>query len=202
MKHRLTALFLALLFLPSCAEAREAKNANELRRTVAENRDLLLACVREMEAFGEERIYVAVEYLEEEQENGESLNETETAEKPPREKKLVSFTKETDDRVEIESETLRRAIDEIGLELIFYQTAADSRRTVIFSFTREKHDGTQTGFYYSFDDQPSGWWGRVAKLEKKDNRYLQASENGDAWYYTLRLEPSFFYYEKEGSLLA
>ena len=200
MKKSLLCLLLSLLLLlGGCGEVREEKNANQIRSIVEEHKELLLACVKEMEAFEEERVYVAMEYPEKDEEAEEA--ETEEA-METKEKRLVFFTKESEDRTVIENEVLQKALETLGLEIIFYQTASDSRRTVIFSSHRESYKEKHQGFYYSYDDAPSGWWGRVAKLEKKDNRYLQANESADALYYTLRICENFYYYEKEGSLLA
>ena len=200
-KRILSLLLLVTLLFSACGDTGDSQNANAIQKTVADHRELLLACVKEMEAFREERIYVAIEKVEVEvPQNGKSP--VETQEEPKKEWRLVSFGKETDDRTIIESPVLQEALEVLDLELIFYQTAADSRRCVIFSFCRESYDGTAYGFYYSFDNEPCGWWGRVAKLTRKDNRYLQLNEKEDAWYYTLKLAENFYYFEKEGSLLA
>jgi hypothetical protein len=193
------ALSLCLL-LSACSSAETRSHAfSQILHTVQEHRELLLDCVKEMEAFGLERIYVAIE--EPKKEEDEDEEETVTAE--PAEPRLVSFEKETDDRTEIENETLENAIRTMGLELIFFQTASDARRVVIFSFSRENDtDSIQHGFYYSYDGQPAAWWGRKAELVHKDNKWLQISKNGDAWYYTLLLEDSFYYFEKNGYLMA
>ena len=56
-----------------------------------EHKELLLACVKEMEAFEEERVYVAMEYPEKDEEAEEAENEEAMETK---EKRLVFFTKE------------------------------------------------------------------------------------------------------------
>ncbi len=140
-----------------------------------------------MEAFSTERIYVAIE------------DNKDTEEKDPR---LVSYEKESGTRSEIENETLEKTLTELGLKLIFFQTAADARRCVIFSFEKESYQGIAYGFYYSFDALPCGWWGREAKLKKKDGRYLQIDAKGTAWYQTVQIENNFYFYEKHGNLVA
>ncbi len=173
-----------LLLLCSCSPS--YPNANETAVQVKNNRALLEQCVEEMEKFGEERIYVAMEKEEE----GEKI-------------RLVSYPKESGDRTEIENPVLERALLDLGLALIFYQTASDSRRCVIFSYTKENQsDGVQNGFYYSFDSLPCAWWGRRGNLKRQGGRYLQLNKNGDAAYYTAAIEHNFYYFEKYGSLLA
>ncbi len=185
-------LLLSLLFLSACrGDVPSHQSANLVIAIVKENTELFTRCVEEMESFHLERIYVALEQ-----------EETEEWQTVTGETRLVSFEKESDDRTEIENEILEEALSTFGFEVIFFQTASDSRRNVIFSFTRESDDGVQNGFYYSYDALPSGWWGRRAQLERKDNRYLQANKNGDAWYYTVQIQDHFYYFEKMGDLLA
>lgn len=188
---RLVALFLALT-LSLCACARKAPEAGEVADTVTENRDLLLACVAEMEALGQDRVYVAMEAKKAEE--GQTLSQED---KLPR---LVSYPKESDDREEIENPTLQRAIESLSLALIFFQTAADGRRCVIFSYTKENASGIQNGFYYSYDALPCAWWGRRAQLIRQNDRHIQLSRDGKGAYYTLPITESFFYFEKYGPL--
>ena len=152
-----------------------------------------------MEAFGAERCYVAMELpKEEEPATAETLETSEV----PKEKRLVYYEKESDDRTEIENEALQTLLERYGLQLIFFQTASDSRRCVIFSFHKESADGIHKGLYYSYDALPCAWWGRRAELVKKDGRYLQVQKNGTAWYTTSLLRDHFYYYEKSGALTA
>lgn len=199
MKKILILLLSLVLFLTSCTsgEQKKVKTANEIEALVLNNRLLLEECVEEMRAFGLERVYVAYEAPKEEKETEEEVLTEEP--KPPR---LVSFEKESDTRKEIQNETLEKAILDLGLELIFFQTASDSRQCVIFSFTRENATGVQNGFYYSFDALPCSWWGRNGNLKRKGNLYLQISQNGDASYHTVLIQDHFFYFEKEGNLVA
>jgi len=158
-----------------------------------------LQCIREMEAFGCDRIYVALE--EKEKKTAETSEQDQP--KPDRDKILVSYEKESDKRTEIDSPVLREAIETFDLALILFQTDSDARRSVLFSFHKENENGgIQNGFYYSYDHLPCGWWGRKAELKKKDNRYLQVSQNADAWYYTLQISDGFYYFEKFGDLVA
>ncbi len=194
----LCALALAL-FLSSCTQPQDkVPLASQVITRVKENQALLLSCVEEMKAFGQERIYVAME------EPKKKKDEKETTEEPNKtlEKRLVSFEKESDDRTEIENEILHRAIETLDIEVIFFQTASDARQCVIFSFTRENDEGVQNGFYYSFDTLPCAWWGRSADLKHKENRWIQMNQNEDAWYYTVKIENNFYYFEKQGYLLA
>lgn len=193
MKRILLFILIASLFLTSCTATVNLRDANGIAMQVKENLSLLEECVREMEAFGAERIYVAMEKPKPE--------EGKEAETVTAEERLVSYEKESDDRTEIENPVLEEAITTLGLRLIFFQTAADSRRCVIFSFQKEAEKKAQ-GFYYSFDALPCGWWGRAAEFEHRDGRYFQANQKGDAWYYTLSIEENFYYFEKSGSLLA
>ena len=120
----------------------------------------------------------------------------------PKEKRLVYYEKESDDRTEIENEALQTLLERYGFQLIFFQTASDSRRCVIFSFHKESADGIHKGLYYSYDALPCAWWGRRAELAKQDGRYLQVQKNGTAWYATSLLRDHFYYYEKSGALTA
>lgn len=190
---RVLALMGILLLLGGCARS-SVKSANEVAHTVRENQELLLECVAAMEALGEERIYVA---MEEETKKNDEGNEEKTGRV-----RLVSFQTSGDDRVELDSPVLQEILETFGFELIFFQTGSDSRRVVIFAYTKEKAEGIQNGFYYSYDALPCGWWGRAADLKRKDDRYLQISPQGNAWYYTVLIEDHFYYYEKEGDLLA
>lgn len=191
MRRVLIVLFSVTLLLSSCSYGRETQSPDGIALSVKENEKLLLQCVAEMEKLGSERIYVAMEKPK--SEKGEEIVTAEV--------RLVSYEKESDDRTEIQSESLEKALTLLGLKLIFFQTASDARRCVIFSFQKESEKSAQ-GFYYSYDALPCGWWGRAADLERRDGRYFQANQKGDAWYYTLPVTDCFFYFEKTGSLLA
>lgn len=200
---KVICLVLSLLFLlslSSCSEEGKTKSANAVFSEVKSEKELLLRAVSEMEAFGEERIYVALEAEkaeEEEDSSAEALPETGA------EKRLVSFITEGGDREEIENALLQEVLEKFGLEVIFFQTSSDARRCVIFSYSREKeHKGLQNGFYYSFDSLPCAWWGREAKLKKDKNRFVQSNTDGSAWYMTQIIESGFYYFEKQGNLIA
>ena len=189
MKRYLAAVLCFPLLLCACS-APTSHNANSCAKLLVAGEELFLDCVAEMEAFGEERIYVAME--EPEAKEGEE----------PRPARLVSYVKESDDRTEIENEILERALTEYGFRLIFYQTASNSRRCVIFSFAKESDSGIQNGLYYSYDTLPCAWWGRKGELVRKHGRYLQIDRSGNAAYYTLPLSEYFYYFEKYGNLRA
>ncbi|MBR3838041.1 MAG: hypothetical protein IKJ74_07890 [Clostridia bacterium] len=197
MRKTLCLILAALLFLTGCT-ATPNISANTVMAKVREHRELLIQCAEEMQKFGLERVYVAIEFPKEEKDKNEKAPSV-TTEAPVA--RLVSFEKESDDRTEIKNPILQEAIETLGLELIFFQTASDSRQTVIFSYTREADSGVQQGFYYSYDAMPAGWWGRKAELERKDQRWLQMNQKGDAWYYTVQIEDHFYYFEKNGYLL-
>ena len=179
-------LSLALLFT-ACDTGSDVVNANICAKYLADDEEFFMQCVAEMEKFGEDRIYVAIE-TDEEEENAE-----------PR---LVSYPKESEDRTEIENEILEKALTEYGFRLILFQTGSDSRRSVIFSYTKEKDGGVQNGIYYSYDSLPCAWWGRAADLTRRDGRWIQVDRSGNASYYTLKLAESFYYFEKCGELIA
>lgn len=187
MKRCLLLFFALALLLSSCGTSEGGQSANGIFRTVEEDLPLFTRCAEAMEAFGAERLYVAIE------------DDKETEENDPH---LVSYEKESGDRTKIENEALETALKETGLAVIFFQTAADARRCVIFSFAKEGASGIVRGFYYSFDALPCGWWGREAKLKKKDGRFLQIDKSGEAWYQTVLIQDSFYYFEKHGSLVA
>ena len=170
MKARFVALILLLLMLPSCSAQGVGKTPDAIAREIALHSDLLSSCVKEMEALGEDRIYVAMEAKK--ARGGEKPSDQD---KIPR---LVSYVKESDDRKEIENPVLEETLQTFGLALIFFQTGSDARRCVIFSYTKENDTGVQNGFYYSYDALPCAWWGRSAKLVKKDDRFLQLSKTG------------------------
>ena len=190
MKRLIPLILCVSLLLSACNSPTAASNANSCAKMLVAGEEDFLACVAEMERFGEERIYVAME--ESETKEGEEP-------KPPR---LVSYPKESDDRTEIENEILERALTEYGFRLIFFQTASDSRRSVIFSFSKENDTGIQNGIYYSYDTLPCAWWGRKGDLVKKHGRWLQIDRSGNAAYYTLALSEHFYYFEKYGDLRA
>ena len=193
MKRALLLTVLFFLLLSSCASGGEKISANQIATMVETEKELLNDCVSEMEKMGAERIYVAMEKPK--PEKGEE-SQTVTAEE-----RLVSYEKESDDRTEIENAVLQEAIRRLEIRLIFFQTGADSRRCVIFSFGKESEKNVW-GFYYSYDALPCAWWGRGANLEHRDGRYFQANQKGDAWYYTLAITEHYYYFEKSGSLLA
>ncbi len=183
-------LIFSLLFCSCSSTAPSTPDANKCAKMLLSGEELFLDCVEEMEKFGEERIYVAMEAKE--------AKEGEEPQKP----RLVSYPKESDDRTEIENETLERALTEFGFKLIFFQTASNSRRSVIFSFSKEGDSGIQNGIYYSYDTLPCAWWGRNSDLVKKHGRWLQIDKSGNAAYYTLALSEHFYYFEKYGNLKA
>ncbi len=192
---RLFLIVCAVLLLSSCAAEQNAiKNANAVAKTVLENKEIFLSCGEEMALFGEERIYVAMEAKEAKE--GETLSEEE---KKPR---LVSFIKESDDREEIKNDILEDTLTRFGFKVIFFQTASDGKRCVIFSFAKENDPGIQNGFYFTPDDLPRAFWGRKAELEREGDRYLQLAKNGGGWYYTTRITENFYYFEKSGDLVA
>lgn len=190
MKKIIPILLIFALLFSSCTSSSDTRNANSCAKMLQDSEDLLLQCVAEMEKFGDDRMYVAME--SEEVEDGEEP-------KPPR---LVSYPKESEDRTEIENETLERALTQLGFRLIFFQTANNSRRCVIFSYAKESDSGIQNGIYYTYDTLPCAWWGRNAELVKKHGRWLQIDKSGNAAYYTLPLSEYFYYFEKYGNLRA
>lgn len=175
------------LFLLSSCSSEKPLSANRILSYVNENADLFTQCALEMEKMGEERIYVAMEVPEEQEGD------------PPR---LVSYGKESDTRTEITNPVLQEALERFGFRVIYFQTASDARRCVIFSFEKETFSGVVKGVYYSFDALPCAWWGRKGELTKKDNRYLQLTNGTDGSYMTFLIRDSFYYFEKQGSLLA
>lgn len=181
-----------LFFLNSCSDSAHPLTPNQVRALVQKNEDLFLQCTLAMESLGEERIYVALEEETVNLENGETKTE----------KRLVSYLTQSGDRNKIENEVLEKALAQFGFQLIFFQTGSDSRRVVIFSYTKESAGGIQNGFYYSYDALPAAWWGRTAKLMRKADRYLQINETGSAWYYTVAIQNHFYYFEKQGNLVA
>ena len=190
MKRLFSLLLAATLLLSACSTGAQRHNANSCAVLLDNEEALFLACVAEMEAFGEERIYVAMEA--EETKEGEKM-------RPPR---LVSYVKESDDRKEIENEALQKVLTEYGFRLIFFQTASDSRRSVIFSYSKESDSGVQNGIYYTYDALPCAWWGRKGELVRKHGRWLQIDRSGDAAYFTIQLSEHFYYFEKYGNLVA
>lgn len=187
MKRLFLSLLAFFLLFTACGNEQNRNKANEIISAVKENTDLLILSVKEMETFSAERIYVAIE------------DNKDTEKHDPR---LVSYEKESGNRNEIQNEILEQVLKDLGLKLIFFQTAADGRRCVIFSFEKEAYEGISYGFYYSFDLLPCGWWGREAKLKKKDGRFLQIEKTGSAWYQTVQIKDNFYYFEKHGELVA
>ena len=186
MKRIFLLLFALVLLLSSCSSS-GGKTANSIIYTVTENAAFFARCAEEMKNFHLERFYVAME------------DDKETEENDPR---LVAYEKESGTRTAIENETLQKALEEFDLRLIFFQTAADSRQCVIFSFAKEKDEGIVNGFYYSFDSLPCAWWGRQADLKHSGGQYLQIDQKGSAWYQTVLIQDSLYYFEKHGSLAA
>ncbi|MBR2634629.1 MAG: hypothetical protein IKD31_03515 [Clostridia bacterium] len=190
-KYALIVLALVLMLTSCGGAASSVKSANEVIACVERNYDFFSDCALEMQAFKMDRVYVAYEILKEEKDN------------PNAQKKLVYYEKESAARTAFTNATLEQAFTVYGFAVIFFQTASDSRQNVLFSYTKESSSSPiQNGFYYSFDSLPSGWWGRSADLKRKDNRYLQISPNGDAWYFTVQIRDHFYYFEKQGALLA
>ncbi len=187
MKRLFPFLIIITLLLSSCSSETAGHNANSCAKLLVNGEELLLKCVAEMEKFEEERIYVAMEAEESEE---------------PKAPRLVSYLKESDERTEIENEILEQALTEFGFRLIFFQTASNSRQSVIFSFSKESDLGIQNGIYYTYDTLPCAWWGRKADLIKKHGRYLQIDKSGNAAYYTLALSEHFYYFQKYGNLVA
>ncbi|MBE6712321.1 MAG: hypothetical protein E7580_02240 [Ruminococcaceae bacterium] len=187
MKRYISAVLCTLLLLTSCTGEKAAPDANSCAKYLEENESFFLECVAEMEKFGEDRIYVAMEADEKKKDS---------------KARLVSYPKESEDRTEIENELLEKALTQYGFRLILFQTASDARRSVIFSYTKEKDDGIQNGIYYSYDSLPCPWWGRKAELTRRDGRWIQIDRAGNATYYTLKLSEHFYYFEKCGELIA
>ena len=210
MKYRVLVSCACLLFLCACGGASSVrKDANAVFAEVKGELALLTKAAEEMKAFGAERIYVALEKEspEETEEEPDALAEEDetapSANAPDGEERLVYYLKASGPRTEIESEVLEDVLRKFGLALLLFQTASDSRESVLFSYALENgKEAVKNGFYYSFDAAPCGWWGRRASLKKNKTRYVQIARDGTAWYYTSNIEGNFFYFEKCGDLVA
>ncbi len=188
------SLFLALVFCLlsffSCGDG--GVSANRLQRDLKENRALFLQAVTEMTALHRDRAYAVWETPEKKE------DETSTAEAEPR---LVWYVKKSDTHKDFEAPAVKRLLTEFSFVLLYLQTDSDGRRCLIFSAGLEK-DALVRGICYSFDGAPCGWWGRKADLKKKNGRWLQIQTDPAAWYYTISLGDSFYFFEKSGSLAA
>lgn len=182
---RFPVLLLTLgLFFPLCScQTTEQRSADRTAVEVRQQTALLDECTLAMKAFGEERIYVAIEPYAAE----EGQEEIPT---------LVSFVKESDPRTPVENEALETAIRRFSLARIFFQTSSDNRQSVLFSFGEENDEGIVSGFYYSFDGKAHGWWGRRAELVRRGGRYWQIGGAVDISYYTVAIGDGYYYFEK------
>lgn len=172
-------LFFSLSSCQTQGQHSVERTAAEVRRETA----LLDECTLAMKAFGEERIYVAIEPYAAE----EGQEEIPT---------LVSFVKESDARTPVENEALETAIRRFSLACIYFQTSSDNRQSVLFSFGKENDEGIVSGFYFSFDGKAHGWWGRRAELVRRGGRYWQVGGAVDISYYTVAIESGYYYFEK------
>lgn len=188
MKRSFLILFALALLLVSCAGEGSGTGSGQIIGSVTEKEEMLRACIPEMEAFLLERVYVALEVPKDSP--------------PGTEKRLVQYEKESGERKVIHAPALEEVLREFDLSLIFYQTAENARRSVIFSYGKENDPGIVRGFYYSYDDLPSAWWGRKGALEKDGNRFVQGNKNGGGEYFTVKICPNFYYFEKRGNLVA
>lgn len=194
MKRRLFFLFAALLFLlPGCGARGE--DPNRLQAILTENEDLFLQAVDEMTALHRDRVYAVLETPEKEE------SETKTGEETAAEATLVWYVKKSDKHKDFDAPAVRRILEEFPFVLLYLQTDADGRRSLIFSTAPEK-DALVRGLYYSFDSAPCAWWGRKAELMKKDGRWLQFGDDNSVRYYTVFLQNGFYFFEKNGSLNA
>ncbi len=190
---RILPIFFALIFLlPSCSFEQNFQSAGAIEKHVIENQELFTQCFSILSQMKKDRFYVAMEI--EKDEEGNEIEGT---------LRLVTYEKESDDREEIENEILENVLLDFDLTLLYFQTASDGRRCLIFSYSKESEtEKVQKGFYYSPDALPCGWWGRKADLIKKDERFLQLNRDGNAAYYTVKITENFYYFEKYGNLLA
>ncbi len=195
-KRLWAALLFFSLLLSGCTPGNERLTPNDFL-SILQNDDRFPLAVQELENSGQDRFYVALE----EKESADSEKEKSTGTQEKKELILVTYVSKSSNHEEMESELLFSLLQDYGFRLIYFQTARDGRRCILFSLEEESESFVQ-GIYYSFDAQPCAWWGRQAELKKKDDRYLQLSENGNAWYYTLPLKDGFYYFEKQGSLVA
>ncbi len=188
------SLALALVFcvLPLFACSDGGVSPNRLQRDLEDHRDLFLQAVEEMTSLHRDRAYAVWETPAKEE------DETSTEEAEPH---LVWYVKKSDTHKDLEAPAVERLLTEFPFVLLYLQTDSDGRRCLIFSTGLEK-DSLVRGIYYSFDGAPCGWWGRKADLKKKNGRWLLLQTDPAAWYYTLSLGDSFYYFEKSGSLTA
>ena len=195
---RILSLALFFLFLASCS-APDGVSADRYKTLFFQNEDLFRAAAKELENLHRDRFTVILE--------AEETKETETATAatgadPTKtaEEKLVWYVKKSDKHQVLKAPSAERLLREFPFSLIYYQTASDGRRTVIFSSAPEKEKKVQ-GVYFSFDGEPAGWWGRKADLKKNKERWVQMQSDG-AYYFTLSLQNGFYYFEKHGDLVA
>lgn len=194
MKKGFWGLVALLLLTTGCS----AGNGGAIAARAASDKERLIRAAREMRAMDAERIYVAMEAPKETQTETGKAEITTTTEGIPR---LVRYVKANDSREEIESEVLEGVLADYGFALIFFQTAADGRESVIFSTGKETDAGVTRGVSYAFDGEPVAWWGRNAQLTKHKGRYVEINPKGDAWYYTVPLGDGLWYWEKSGTVL-
>ncbi len=198
MKNKRLYLFLAILILLAGTGCSGTKGASLIARA-RQNEDLLLAAVEEMRAFGEDRVYAALEVPKE----TATETETETGAVPAvvTAERLVRYKKTSDDHEPFENETVEKALRTLDFALVLYQTSSEGRASVIFSTGAENAAGIVRGVSFSFDGEPVAWWGRTADLKQHKGRWVEINEKGDAWYYTVPLENGFWYWEKSGAIL-
>ena len=191
---RLLLCFLSFFLLVGCTAGGDRPTPNTFLSFLQNDGERFLAAVQELEGMKKDRFYVALE-----EKKKDEKEEKETEEEP--EIILVTYVTKSGDHEELQSDLLFSLLQDYGFRLLYFQTARDSRRCVLFSLQEEGESFVQ-GMYYSFDSQPCGWWGRQADLKKKGNRFLQLNENGSAGYFTLPLQDGFYYFEKHGNLVA
>lgn len=191
-------IILAFLLIFTAACSNKEISANKIEKLVNENYEFILSVVSEMQSFKMDRVYVAIENTAEKDEENAGSETSEADE----ELHLVSYEKESGDRTKIDDPILEKAINELSLKLILFQTASDGRQSVIFAYSKEADAQFARGFYYSFDSLPCAWWGRKAKLKKDHDRFIEISDKNSAWYSTVNIKGNIFYYEKSGVLTA
>lgn len=197
MKKTLLLFLLFSVLFSGCSAAPDAlPREEEITSFVRENTLFLTDIAAEMKAFGEERIYVVLEEVEiETDEDRTATNAEKTSEM-----RLVRYVKKSGEHLLVESETIALLFEKTPLTLLYFQTAADGRECVVFSYGKET-DRRVVGFTYSFDNAPCGFWGRKASFSEKKGRYYEKNSNGSAWFMTTEIEESFFYFEKEGNFI-
>ena len=197
MKKRFFVFAFLFLFLVSCSGT-ASLSADRLKTVWRENRTLFDEAVKELEALHRDRFTVRLEAPEEEESEKQSAPSTLSGEE--KEEKLVWYVKKSDAHKDLDAPAAEKLLRDFPFDLIYYQTASDSRRTVIFSCGEEKEKKVQ-GILFSYDGAPCGWWGRKAKLEKNKERWVQI-ETGADYYFTIALEEGYYYFEKHGTLTA